>query len=152
MERIQLHFWEVDALQVFHSSTHLISYNTVFLLTFQVLSINLIMLSVMFMVGILVRNTLVTYDREHSKIGFWKTNCSELWERLHVSPSPLPMPPTSEEKNPTAETQPTVAPSGSPYVLSGSAGYNTSSNIKLVCYFRSQPMLSVSSSFIGWCE
>lgn len=24
----------------------------------------------------------MTYDREHEKIGFWKTNCSELWERL----------------------------------------------------------------------
>ncbi|KAL6222646.1 hypothetical protein ACLB2K_006038 [Fragaria x ananassa] len=69
--------------------------------------------------GILVRNTLVTYDREHSKIRFWKTNCSELWERLHVSPSPLPMPPTSEENNPTAEARPPVAPSGSPYVLPG---------------------------------
>ncbi|MBA0686816.1 hypothetical protein Goari_014393, partial [Gossypium aridum] len=33
--------------------------------------------------GIIVRNTLVTYDRKDSKIGFWKTNCSELWERLH---------------------------------------------------------------------
>ncbi|PPS19684.1 hypothetical protein GOBAR_AA00903 [Gossypium barbadense] len=36
-------------------------------------------------IGIIVRNTLVTYDRKDSKIGFWKTNCSELWERLHVT-------------------------------------------------------------------
>ncbi|XP_057544580.1 aspartic proteinase 36-like [Amaranthus tricolor] len=45
--------------------------------------------------GIVVRNTLVTYDREHSKVGFWKTNCSELWERLRVSdssPAPAPAP------------------------------------------------------------
>ncbi|KAG6513430.1 aspartic proteinase 36-like [Zingiber officinale] len=43
--------------------------------------------------GIIVRNTLVTYDRQNEKIGFWKTNCSELWERLHMggasSPTPL---------------------------------------------------------------
>ena len=36
------------------------------------------------MAGIIVRNTLVTYDRHNEKIGFWKTNCSELWERLHI--------------------------------------------------------------------
>ncbi|KAK1359913.1 Aspartic proteinase-like protein 2 [Heracleum sosnowskyi] len=35
--------------------------------------------------GIVVRNTFVTYDREHEKIGFWKTNCSELWERLNAT-------------------------------------------------------------------
>ncbi|KMZ63930.1 hypothetical protein ZOSMA_38G00380 [Zostera marina] len=43
--------------------------------------------------GIFVRNTLVTYDRGNDRIGFWKTNCSELWDRLHVntisSQSPL---------------------------------------------------------------
>lgn len=126
MERIQLHFWEVDALQIFHSSLHVTL--VLFLSTFEELVDNLVVLSVMFMVGILVRNTLVTYDREHSKIGFWKTNCSELWERLHVSASPPPMPPASEEKNSTAETQPTAAPTGSPYVLSGSVGCGTLSN------------------------
>ncbi|XP_023754333.1 aspartic proteinase 36 [Lactuca sativa] len=49
--------------------------------------------------GIIVRNTFVMYDREHDKIGFWKTNCSDLWARLHnsgapssdMSPSPSPM-------------------------------------------------------------
>ncbi|KAK8686048.1 hypothetical protein V6N13_125075 [Hibiscus sabdariffa] len=40
--------------------------------------------------GIIVRNTLVTYDRKHSKIGFWKTNCSKLWEKLHVTGAPSP--------------------------------------------------------------
>ncbi|CAN6562891.1 unnamed protein product [Malus baccata var. baccata] len=65
--------------------------------------------------GIVVRNTLVMYDRAHSKIGFWKTNCSELWERLNESVSPLPMPPASDEKNSTREA-PTGAP---PYVLPG---------------------------------
>lgn len=41
--------------------------------------------------GIIVRNTLVTYDRANDKIGFWKTNCSELWNRLHftaIAPAP----------------------------------------------------------------
>ncbi|CAL1410646.1 unnamed protein product [Linum trigynum] len=42
--------------------------------------------------GIVVRNTLVTYDRENDKIGFWKTNCSELWKRLQVPGAPAPAP------------------------------------------------------------
>ncbi|XP_057861928.2 aspartic proteinase nepenthesin-1 [Cryptomeria japonica] len=56
--------------------------------------------------GILVRNMLVTYDRSHERIGFWKTNCSELWQRLQ-SPTapplpaapPLPGTPNSQDKN-----------------------------------------------------
>lgn len=42
----------------------------------------------------------MTYDREHSKVGFWKTNCSELWERLRVSdssPAPAPAPAPAPE-------------------------------------------------------
>lgn len=71
-------------------------------------------------IGIVVRNTLVTYDREHSKVGFWKTNCSELWERLHISHAPLPMPSAPNGKNSTAEIQPTLAPTEAPhYVLPG---------------------------------
>ncbi|XP_022741477.1 aspartic proteinase-like protein 2 isoform X2 [Durio zibethinus] len=68
--------------------------------------------------GIIVRNTLVTYDREHSKIGFWKTNCSELWERLHtLSPSPSS---SSGKDNSTVELPPTSAPDGpSRYALPG---------------------------------
>uniref|UniRef100_A0A0D9X119 Peptidase A1 domain-containing protein n=1 Tax=Leersia perrieri TaxID=77586 RepID=A0A0D9X119_9ORYZ len=42
--------------------------------------------------GIIVRNTLVTYDRHNEKIGFWKTNCSVLWERLHISEVPSSAP------------------------------------------------------------
>lgn len=60
-------------------------------------------------VGIIVRNTLVMYDREHDKIGFWKTNCSELWERLHIAGAPPPMPSTSDSTNSTAP-----APAGPP--------------------------------------
>ncbi|XP_050365303.1 aspartic proteinase 36-like [Argentina anserina] len=101
--------------------------------------------------GILVRNTLVTYDREHSKIGFWKTNCSELWERLHVSPSPLPMPPTSEGNNPTAETHPTVAPSGSPYVISGDLqiGHITFDISLNISYLDLKPHITELSEFIA---
>ncbi|KAK5784967.1 hypothetical protein PVK06_039508 [Gossypium arboreum] len=83
--------------------------------------------------GIIVRNTLVTYDRKDSKIGFWKTNCSELWERLHVtsapspspspfpSPSPSPSPSSSSGKeNSTFEMPPISAPEESPiYALIG---------------------------------
>ena len=68
-----------------------------------------------------MRNTLVTYDREHSRIGFWKTNCSELWERLHITGAPSSSPSSSGGKdNSTAEVPPTSAPYGSPrYALPG---------------------------------
>ncbi|KAH7850984.1 hypothetical protein Vadar_005569 [Vaccinium darrowii] len=59
--------------------------------------------------GIVVRNTLVMYDREHDKIGFWKTNCSDLWERLHIAGAPPPVPSTSDSTNSTA-----AAPTGPP--------------------------------------
>ncbi|XP_008790631.1 aspartic proteinase 39-like [Phoenix dactylifera] len=62
--------------------------------------------------GIVVRNTLVTYDRQNKKIGFWKTNCSELWERLHISGAPSPAPSSSSNSNSTAEISPAMAPSG----------------------------------------
>ncbi|KAE8655169.1 54S ribosomal protein L51 [Hibiscus syriacus] len=66
--------------------------------------------------GIVVRNTLVTYDREHSKIGFWKTNCSELWKRLHVTGAQSPSPSSSSGKDhSTFEMPPTSAPDGTPY-------------------------------------
>lgn len=55
------------------------------------------------------------YDREHSKIGFWKTNCSELWERLHMSGTPPPLPSISNKENTTAENSPSLAPGGLPY-------------------------------------
>lgn len=67
--------------------------------------------------GIVVRNTLVIYDREHTKIGFWKTNCSELWERLHVSDTPPPLPPKSKGTNLTKAFEPSVAPAPSQYNL-----------------------------------
>ena len=68
----------------------------------------------LFMIGIVVRNTLVMYDRERSKIGFWKTNCSELWERLHISDSPAAMVPGLNEKNLSTEVPPTLAPNEAP--------------------------------------
>ncbi|KAI4327389.1 hypothetical protein L6164_019858 [Bauhinia variegata] len=66
--------------------------------------------------GIVVRNTLVMYDRQHTKIGFWKTNCSELWERLHIIGAPS-VPPDSAEANSTETLEPAVAPSGLPHNL-----------------------------------
>lgn len=65
--------------------------------------------------GVIVRNTLVMYDREHLKVGFWKTNCSELWERLHLSDAPPPVPSASTRDNSTAETPPSSAPGGLPH-------------------------------------
>jgi hypothetical protein len=62
--------------------------------------------------GIVVRNTLVTYDRHNEKIGFWKTNCSELWERLNISGAPSPAP--SSDTGSQADMSPAPAPSGLP--------------------------------------
>ncbi|CAN4108700.1 unnamed protein product [Withania somnifera] len=70
--------------------------------------------------GIVVRNTLVTYDRENARIGFWKTNCSELWGRLNSPPpSPAPSPPTPafsglDNSNSTTHVSPSPAPSEPP--------------------------------------
>ena len=64
----------------------------------------------LFVTGIVVRNTLVLYDRENSKIGFWKTNCSELWERLHVDGAPPPAPSSSNGNNSNTEMPPSMAP------------------------------------------
>ncbi|KAL5064038.1 hypothetical protein RYX36_025775 [Vicia faba] len=61
--------------------------------------------------GIVVRNTLVMYDREQTKIGFWKTNCAELWERLQISMAPPPTLPNTEATNSTKLVGPSVAPS-----------------------------------------
>ncbi|KAI5417968.1 hypothetical protein KIW84_042557 [Lathyrus oleraceus] len=61
--------------------------------------------------GIVVRNTLVMYDREQTKIGFWKTNCAELWERLQISMTPPPTFPNTEAINSTNSVGPSVAPS-----------------------------------------
>ena len=57
------------------------------------------------------------YDREHKQIGFWKTNCSELWEKLRISDVPPKVPPITEGKNSTEALEPAVAPSESHYNL-----------------------------------
>ncbi|XP_031270639.1 protein ASPARTIC PROTEASE IN GUARD CELL 1-like [Pistacia vera] len=74
--------------------------------------------------GIVVRNTLVTYDRADNKIGFWKTNCSELWRRMQFSnasapasasaPTPAPAPLVSSSSNTSVEIPPSLAPDGLP--------------------------------------
>ncbi|XWS21263.1 hypothetical protein CRYUN_Cryun30bG0040700 [Craigia yunnanensis] len=71
--------------------------------------------------GIVVRNTLVTYDRGNDRIGFLKTNCSELWRRVQFSGAPAPAPLVSQSKDTNMGIPPTLAPSGSPpNVLPGS--------------------------------
>lgn len=79
----------------------------------------------MIVTGIIVRNTLVMYDREHSKIGFWKTNCSELWERLHITGALSPIPSSSEGKNSSTYLSPSEPPN---YVLPGTVCCSSSSN------------------------
>ncbi|KAL6013198.1 hypothetical protein ACLOJK_003690 [Asimina triloba] len=60
---------------------------------------------------IIVRNTLVTYDRENERIGFWKTNCSELWERLHIPMAPSPAPAVTYSTNSAIAVPPAMSPS-----------------------------------------
>ncbi|KAG7531476.1 Xylanase inhibitor N-terminal [Arabidopsis suecica] len=59
--------------------------------------------------GIVVRNTLVVYDRENSKVGFWRTNCSELSDRLHIdgAPPPATLPPngSNPSRNSSSDVQ-----------------------------------------------
>lgn len=75
----------------------------------------------LFIKGIIARNTLVMYDRENSKMGFWKTNCSELWERLHRTGAPAPSSSASNRTNSTIGMPPTLAPSNQlQYILPGS--------------------------------
>lgn len=62
--------------------------------------------------GILVRNTLVTYDRRNDRIGFWKTNCSELWNRLHIDTPPPKVPSASPNESSTVGVPPPLSPSG----------------------------------------
>ncbi|KAF3446582.1 hypothetical protein FNV43_RR11762 [Rhamnella rubrinervis] len=67
--------------------------------------------------GILVRNTLVTYDRENDRIGFLKTNCSELGKRLNTFVAPPPAPFPFDRKNSSTEVPPIIAPSGLPQTV-----------------------------------
>ncbi|KAA3488757.1 protein ASPARTIC PROTEASE IN GUARD CELL 1 isoform X2 [Gossypium australe] len=71
--------------------------------------------------GIVVQNTLVTYDRGNDRIGFLKTNCSELWRRVNFSGAPAPTPLVSPSKDTKMEIPSVLSPSGSPSnVLPGS--------------------------------
>ncbi|XP_019446838.1 PREDICTED: probable aspartic protease At2g35615 isoform X2 [Lupinus angustifolius] len=63
--------------------------------------------------GIVFQNTLVMYDREHRKIGFWKTNCAKLWKRLHISDAPPHVHSDSHEINSTNAVEPSVSLSAS---------------------------------------
>ncbi|KAK9284849.1 hypothetical protein L1049_024029 [Liquidambar formosana] len=102
--------------------------------------------------GIIVRNTLVMYDREHLKIGFWKTNCSELSERLHISAAPPPVPSDSNGENKTAEMSPSLAPGGPLYydlprdLQVGLITFDMSLSIK---YSDLKPHISELSDFIA---
>uniref|UniRef100_A0A5B6YW79 Putative aspartic proteinase-like protein 2 n=1 Tax=Davidia involucrata TaxID=16924 RepID=A0A5B6YW79_DAVIN len=102
--------------------------------------------------GIIVRNTLVMYDREHEKIGFWKTNCSELWERLHISDAPPPVPSILNRTNSTTDMPPTLAPAGPPQgVLPGElqVGLITFYMLLSVKYLDLKPHVTELAQFIA---
>ncbi|KAI7736029.1 hypothetical protein M8C21_033550 [Ambrosia artemisiifolia] len=67
--------------------------------------------------GIIVRNTFVMYDREHEKIGFWKTNCSDIWETLHVSGGPPQSSSPPVESNSTTDASPSLPPTTPPQYI-----------------------------------
>ncbi|PWA98802.1 aspartic peptidase A1 family, Aspartic peptidase domain protein [Artemisia annua] len=98
--------------------------------------------------GIIARNTFVMYDREHDKIGFWKTNCSDLWARLHPSGGPSASP---DGSNSSADTPSSSAPLGPPYHISpgskvGSIIFYMSLNIK---YSKLEPQITELTQFIA---
>ncbi|XP_071707511.1 aspartic proteinase 36-like [Rutidosis leptorrhynchoides] len=98
--------------------------------------------------GIITRNIFVMYDRENDKIGFWKTNCSDLWARLHSFDSP---PSPSDGSHSIADTTPSSAPMGMPYHISpgskvGSIVFYMSLNIK---YFKLEPQITELTQFIA---
>lgn len=64
--------------------------------------------------GIVVRNTLVTYDREHEKVGFFKTNCSQLWNKVSILGANTMEPLLNQTKNSSITVPPTMAPSEAP--------------------------------------
>ncbi|PWA58790.1 aspartic peptidase A1 family, Aspartic peptidase domain protein [Artemisia annua] len=102
----------------------------------------------MFSTGIIARNTFVMYDREHDKIGFWKTNCSDLWARLHPSGGPSASP---DGSNSSADTPSSSAPLGPPYHISpgskvGSIIFYMSLNIK---YSKLEPQITELTQFIA---
>ena len=73
-----------------------------------------------FTTGIIVRNTFVMYDREHEKIGFWKTNCSDIWENLHVASAPPPASSPPNGSTSTGDISPSLPPVAPPqYIPSG---------------------------------
>ncbi|PWA90726.1 eukaryotic aspartyl protease family protein [Artemisia annua] len=70
--------------------------------------------------GIIVRNTFVMYDREHEKIGFWKTNCSDIWENLHVASAPPQASSPPNGSTSTGNISPSLPPVAPPqYIPSG---------------------------------
>ena len=75
-------------------------------------------------VGIIVRNTLVTYDRQNLKVGFWKTNCSELWHRLNMSDTSTAIPSASVPNAPAAAPN-APAPAAVPNALAPAPAPNS---------------------------
>ncbi|KAL8246994.1 hypothetical protein R6Q59_008210 [Mikania micrantha] len=97
--------------------------------------------------GIIVRNTFVMYDREHAKIGFWKTNCSELWSSLHDSG----VPPSSPDSNLSPNESVSSAPIGTPYHIApgskvGSIIFYMSLNIR---YSKLEPHIKELTQLIA---
>ncbi|XP_076889583.1 aspartic proteinase 36-like [Bidens hawaiensis] len=98
--------------------------------------------------GITVRNMFVMYDREHAKIGFWKTNCSDLWARLHDSGGPASSP---DESRSSPNVSPSSAPMVNPYHIApgskvGSIIFYMLMNIK---YHKLEPHIQELTQLIA---
>ncbi|KAK9061889.1 hypothetical protein SSX86_019073 [Deinandra increscens subsp. villosa] len=98
--------------------------------------------------GIIVRNTFVMYDREHHKIGFWKTNCSDLWARIHGSSG---ISPSSPDSHSSPDASPSSPPTETPYHIApgskvGSIIFYMSLNIR---YSKLEPHIKELTQLIA---
>ncbi|XP_071739054.1 aspartic proteinase-like protein 1 [Rutidosis leptorrhynchoides] len=98
--------------------------------------------------AIIGRNMFVMYDRENDKIGFWKTNCSELWARLHSSDSP---PSSSNGSRPSPNYPSPPAPMKKPYHISpGSKVANIIFVMSLnIGYSKLEPQITELKQYIA---
>lgn len=84
------------------------------------------------------------YDRANSKIGFWKTNCSELWERLRISDDNADGPSVSTKSH-DSDIAPASAPSERPhYTIPGIVNFKV-----CVCFYSFMRVQKLDGISVG---